>query len=342
MSGIIRNAPRRRYTSIPNKIIEDASLTWEARGMLIYLLSKPDNWCMQVKDLINKSPDGKEKTTRILCELKTFGYIQSRRFNNKAGRIQWETLVFDSPQAVPEPAPKSDSPCTGKPCMVEPSTDNPAIHILDNPKGLSNIKLNEADARNAPAAASSSSSPVATQTFTQPPAPDAYSQTDTRSFDAQREAPGLHANSSAGIDTELPKQAKTEFEALVNEIVITIGEMPRWQIGTTSSSYRHKILKLARQFESEGFGAADFETYRANLPKFLNRAVETLTPPSLDLLARQFGRVVQWKPAPPKTIGVQFSDRIDEQARRRAAIRASIHADAVAGGLIPQGATWQN
>ena len=41
---IIRAArPHQNYTIVHNELIEDQSLTWKARGILVYLLSKPDH-----------------------------------------------------------------------------------------------------------------------------------------------------------------------------------------------------------------------------------------------------------------------------------------------------------
>ena len=42
---IIRAArPHQNYTVVHNELIEDSQLTWKARGILVYLLSKPDHW----------------------------------------------------------------------------------------------------------------------------------------------------------------------------------------------------------------------------------------------------------------------------------------------------------
>ena len=40
-----------RYTAIPNEIIDHPTLTPEARIVLIYLLSKPENWELRISDL---------------------------------------------------------------------------------------------------------------------------------------------------------------------------------------------------------------------------------------------------------------------------------------------------
>jgi hypothetical protein len=58
-SGIVRVMHDRDhpYTTINPTFTTDARLTWAARGLLIYLLAKPDNWKVQVKDLVKQAPN---------------------------------------------------------------------------------------------------------------------------------------------------------------------------------------------------------------------------------------------------------------------------------------------
>ena len=36
--------PEKHYTVLGNDIIRDQRLSWRARGILVYLLSMPENW----------------------------------------------------------------------------------------------------------------------------------------------------------------------------------------------------------------------------------------------------------------------------------------------------------
>ena len=75
--SIIRLPRRDRYAVISSACIEDKRLSWEARGLLIYLLSKKDNWQVKIKDLINQTKDclgvrsGRDKVYKVLKELRT-------------------------------------------------------------------------------------------------------------------------------------------------------------------------------------------------------------------------------------------------------------------------------
>ncbi len=72
------------YTQISNQIINDPRLSYKAKGILIYVLSKPPNWVVRVTDLINRSP--KEGLTSIrsgISELLLAGYAELRNNYDK-------------------------------------------------------------------------------------------------------------------------------------------------------------------------------------------------------------------------------------------------------------------
>ena len=98
MSGIIRVSKRpERYTITDNEIINDSAMTWEARGLLIYLLSKPNNWHMRLEDLVKHSPAGIKVVRRIVKELEILRYIFRFKYQDKGGKWVWESVVFEWP-----------------------------------------------------------------------------------------------------------------------------------------------------------------------------------------------------------------------------------------------------
>lgn len=70
----------KNFTIISNGIINNRKLSWKARGILIYLLSKPDDWTVKLYDLINNSEnDGEVAVKSALKELRKYGYAHLRR-----------------------------------------------------------------------------------------------------------------------------------------------------------------------------------------------------------------------------------------------------------------------
>lgn len=77
------------YTTIGNDIINNIQLSWGARGLLIYLLSKPEHWEVRINDLVNSSEkEGLTKVRNFMRELREAGYVQiiRGRFKDLTGK----------------------------------------------------------------------------------------------------------------------------------------------------------------------------------------------------------------------------------------------------------------
>ena len=77
--------------------LNDTSLSWKAKGIMAYMLSKPDNWTFYIDELIKHSTDGKASFRSGFKELQEKGYIKRYpiRKGNKIDR--WETVVLENP-----------------------------------------------------------------------------------------------------------------------------------------------------------------------------------------------------------------------------------------------------
>ncbi len=114
---IIRVEKRGDYAVLPNAVLNDARLSWEARGLLAYLLSKPNHWHVNSRALTGAGPAGRAKIQRILRELEEYGYLERRRVRGPGGRFVWESVVREAPrvensQETSEPAEPAEAPTT--------------------------------------------------------------------------------------------------------------------------------------------------------------------------------------------------------------------------------------
>ena len=93
---------KNNYTCISNQIIQNESLSFEARGLLSYLLSLPTEWAVSREDLINRSPNAKRKRINaIISELERFGYIHKIKHRDVNGRVaRVEYNVYEQPKGV--------------------------------------------------------------------------------------------------------------------------------------------------------------------------------------------------------------------------------------------------
>ena len=130
---IVREPHAGNYTCIDNATLQDRDLSWEARGILAYILSKPDGWKVQIKDLEQGCKKG--RVYRILDELKAAGYLEDRtKFRDDKGRWQYTPYVLhERPITGAETADKSlsETPYPEKPDTDEPDTDEPDTENAD-------------------------------------------------------------------------------------------------------------------------------------------------------------------------------------------------------------------
>lgn len=108
---MIHRAPRAgKYTMIDRRALEDDRLSFKARGLLAYILSKPDDWNIMMCDLIKQSPQGERAVQSALRELKQYGYARlARERNGKTGfsGSRWDIhevpIPEDAKTAPPDP-----------------------------------------------------------------------------------------------------------------------------------------------------------------------------------------------------------------------------------------------
>jgi len=93
--------PQHSFTVIQNSIIDDSTLTWKARGLLIFILSKPDHWRTNMKHLAAQSSDGYFSVQSGMAELEERGYIRRVKAQDKSGRWSTTTIVHDHPVDKP-------------------------------------------------------------------------------------------------------------------------------------------------------------------------------------------------------------------------------------------------
>lgn len=88
------------YFMLARATAQDTDLSYEALGVLTYLLSKPNDWEVQVTDLAARC--GKQKIYRILKELRERGYIVLDReyVNGKISR--WIYQIYETPHLLTE------------------------------------------------------------------------------------------------------------------------------------------------------------------------------------------------------------------------------------------------
>lgn len=97
----VRKRPN-NFVMLDKTFLEDDRLSFKAKGILAYLLSKPDNWKVIVGNLVKYSKDGKSAVYAGLKELKECGYYVKTPIRSEDGRriSRWESTVYEMPDSL--------------------------------------------------------------------------------------------------------------------------------------------------------------------------------------------------------------------------------------------------
>lgn len=118
------------YVVIEKTALEDPELSFKAKGLIAYLLSKPDNWRPMLTQLINASKDGEVSIRNALNELEEAGYLVRNPVREKGKIVAWEQIIYEVPQNRKKQE-TLDFPEVENPHVGNPQLDNPALIIND-------------------------------------------------------------------------------------------------------------------------------------------------------------------------------------------------------------------
>ncbi|MCY0955839.1 hypothetical protein [Streptomyces sp. H27-H5] len=151
-----RTRHTRAYVQIPNVIARSSTLSLEAVGLLVRLLSLPDVNKSTVEGVTSRVPNGRRVVGRAMNELVEAGYVQRARVQDpETGRWVTLTSVSDQPtdqvatvgEAAPRSVggyPKGKAP-QGNDLLPEPRSEEQAGRADDSSKEEGEISPSSTD-----------------------------------------------------------------------------------------------------------------------------------------------------------------------------------------------------
>ncbi len=123
------------FAQIPNKLLENKNLSAKSKGIMCYLLSKPDDWEVRLSDIVNHMKEGETAIRNGIEELELEGYITRGTERDDDGKIsEWFWKAYYNPVEVESRTnPKDRKFKRGKQeprGVAVPDGDNPQV---DNP-----------------------------------------------------------------------------------------------------------------------------------------------------------------------------------------------------------------
>ncbi|WP_236192658.1 phage replication protein [Pseudomonas urethralis] len=136
MSIIRAPRPETKFYTLDKAISEDERLSWAARGLLIFLLGKPDNWEVSVTHLIKQTSkaigksSGRDAVRVIIKELEAAGYMAVDRARNDGGSFNGMAYTVCERPQTENPSmgsPQTENPAPEKPAPAKPAPGNPPL-----------------------------------------------------------------------------------------------------------------------------------------------------------------------------------------------------------------------
>ena len=125
------------YTTIQNELINDKSISLKAKGILLYMLSKPYDWKYNPKEIAANSKDGLDSVYSGLKELIEAGYVSRKRYAD--GRVDYYVFEDKSENDIEDFSLKEENPNRENPNRENPNRDFPDVYKRKNTTKERNI-----------------------------------------------------------------------------------------------------------------------------------------------------------------------------------------------------------
>jgi len=110
------------FVMMDKRPIENDSLSWKAKGLLSYLLSRPDDWTIRIGDLVKRSTDGDYSTRGAIKELMEAGHLIRKQ--GRTDGAKFDTVTYDV----------YEEPLRDNPQAENPQAENRALNKIDSTK----------------------------------------------------------------------------------------------------------------------------------------------------------------------------------------------------------------
>ncbi|RRD39274.1 helix-turn-helix domain-containing protein [Leptotrichia sp. OH3620_COT-345] len=124
------------FTTIHNKLINDDNISLKAKGIMLYMLSKPEDWNYNPKEIAKNSKDGLDSVYSGIKELIEAGYIS--RIRHSDGTVDYfvfedieENDVIDFSKKESQ-NPNRENPNRENPNRENPNRENPDVYKRKN------------------------------------------------------------------------------------------------------------------------------------------------------------------------------------------------------------------
>lgn len=95
---VFREDNRINYTKVSNELLKDKELSLSAKGLLITMLSLPDDWSYSTLGLTSIVKESKNTIHRLLKELESKNYLIRKSVRDDKGRfVKYDYIIYELP-----------------------------------------------------------------------------------------------------------------------------------------------------------------------------------------------------------------------------------------------------
>jgi len=113
----IDKSDRKSWVIMDTRPLSDHRLSWKAKGLLAYLLGKPDDWTVMIGDVVKRSTDGEYAVRTALQELVDCGYVTRKQ-------ERYDDGTFAHVEYIVREQPLGGFPHAGRPLSDNRSVTN--------------------------------------------------------------------------------------------------------------------------------------------------------------------------------------------------------------------------
>jgi hypothetical protein len=110
-----------KFVQISNAALQDDRLSWQARGILAFVLSLPPEQHFTAAWLETKASNGRESIRSALRELEAVGYLHRSKRQDARGHWSWEQILSDATESSGDDCPSDGIPSSGSAPSGSPS-----------------------------------------------------------------------------------------------------------------------------------------------------------------------------------------------------------------------------
>lgn len=225
--------------------VSDKRLSFKAKGIHDYLMSKPDNWTVNESELESAATDGLSAVKSGVQELLQYGYMSRVKVDQDpdTGRFGgYETHVYETPELNPMYSPTCDFPTSEKPTVGKSHTNK--YSLVNNDLQISSNSRANAPFANAKA----------------PAAQDAALPSSLFDVPEKEDTPTKAIAKSRKVKTNNPPAARppTAQQELFQAVCDAVG----WDAKTCNAG---QVSQMVGKLNAGGYTPANVRTWREDI-----------------------------------------------------------------------------